>query len=85
MSRRETETCEICGSITNQWVLAGYPGVGWRLLCPLRKKTPKKHDWIGNLQEERRITASPSLKKILQNDIENLREKLGSPLRDVAT
>ena len=37
--RGKTEKCEVCGSTSNLWVLAGAPGVGWRLLCPLWKKT----------------------------------------------
>jgi hypothetical protein len=81
--RGETEKCEVCGSTSNLWVLAGYPGVGWRLLCPLWNEKKEFHNDISELQEERRMTHSPSLKKILQKDLEKASKKLGPKLTDV--
>lgn len=58
LKRDKTEKCEVCGSVTNQWVLAGYPGVEWKLLCPLRKtknfaaKSKEDSQWVTQVINE---------------------------------
>ena len=69
--------CPVCGSNNVEFVVGGYPSKGRRLICKDREKNPKLHDQIDNLMEQIRETTSPSLKKIMEEDLKKLRKELG--------
>jgi len=66
------QKCPLCGSANTEIIIGGYPGKGKRLICLERNKNPKLHEKMEDLKVEIDDTVSPSLKKTLQKDLDNM-------------
>lgn len=76
---QEVSECTVCGTRTNLWTMAGYPGMGPRLRCPGRDYS--EHDEI--VKTRRHQNEVQSLITDYELELEFQREQLSAKTRSL--